>query len=166
MRYLSLLAVILASTPVCAVEFTNRIELLPGDAEQWQAPRPFSEVHVGNPDVVNAIPGKTNQELIITMKPGGGTTNILLTGEDGKLVANVLVTNPAAPPQSGPQLQVERSPGTGEWRVYVDEDKCWPDCYRNNPLTKPTRAQPATTPSSPRPEEGSDSSNVIPPSAP
>ena len=156
MRYLLLLAAILASTPVCAAEFTNTIELQPGDAEPWQAPRPFSEVHVGNPNIVDAIPGKTNQQLIITMKPEGGTTNILLTDKDGKLVANVRVTSPASE-YSGPERRLAPIARTGAWQVYLNEDKCWPNCFKDKALTKPTtKVQSETTPSNPPPEKGSD----------
>jgi hypothetical protein len=133
MRYLSLLAAILASTPVCAAEFTDTIELRPGVVERWQAPRPYSQVYSGDPNVVDVIPGKTRLELIITMKPEGGTTNIVLTDEDGKLIANVLVTNPA------PEYQAVRSAETGTWQMYRNDDKCFPVCVRNNAPTKPTK---------------------------
>ena len=41
MRYLFFFAAVLTSGPACAAEFTDTIELRPGFAERWQAPRPF-----------------------------------------------------------------------------------------------------------------------------
>jgi Pilus formation protein N terminal region len=133
MRYLSFLAAVLASAPACAAEFTHTIELRPGLAERWQAPRPFMSVFIGNTDIVDAIPGH-NQELIIITKPDGGTTNIALIDENGEQVANVLVTNPA------PQYQPARSAETGRLQVYRNDDKCYPDCV--NRLTKPNDRAP------------------------
>jgi Pilus formation protein N terminal region len=124
MRYLSFLAAVLASAPACAAEFTHTIELRPGLAERWQAPRPFTNVIIGNTDIVDAVPGH-NQELIIITKPEGGTTNIALLDENGEQVANVLVINPAI------QYQLARSQ-TG-MQVYRNEDKCWPVCVRMRP---------------------------------
>jgi Pilus formation protein N terminal region len=131
MRYLAFLAAVLASTPACAAESTDTIELRPGFVERWQAPRPFTNVIVGNPDIVDALPGH-NQELIIMTKPEGGTTNIALLDENGAQVANVLVINPAI------EYLPARSAATG-MHVYRNEDKCWPLCA---PMPKPTDRAP------------------------
>jgi Pilus formation protein N terminal region len=133
MRYLSFLAVVLASAPACAAEFTHTIELRPGFTERWQAPRPFKSVILGNPDIVDTVPGRTNRELTIITKPDGGSTNIALIDENGEQVANVLVTNPA------PQYQPARSTETGRLQFYRNDDKCYPDCVR---LTKPNDRAP------------------------
>jgi Flp pilus assembly secretin CpaC len=139
MRYLSLLAAMLASTPVCAAELTDTIKLRPGFALQWQAPGPFKAIALGNPDVVDVRPGQTDKEIVITMKPDGGTTNIILTDKDGNQVANLRVTNP------GPQYQIVQSAETGAWQVYRNDDSCHPDCDRNDAPVKPTnKAQPKT----------------------
>jgi hypothetical protein len=124
MRYLSLLAAILANTPVCAAEFTDTVEIPPGFAKGWSAPRPFTDVVIANPDIVDAK-AETNQKLIISTKPEGGTTNIVLLDEHGDQVANVLVTNPAI------QYQLARGGKTGAWQLYRNEDKCYPVCVRN-----------------------------------
>jgi hypothetical protein len=134
MRYLSLLAAILVSTPVCAAEFTDTIEIPAGFAKRWTAPRPFTEVVIGNPDVVDAKP-ETNRELIISMKPEGGSSssssngttrpvdrmrsNIALLDEHGEQVANVLVTNPAT------QYEPARNANTGGLQLYRNDDKCY-----------------------------------------
>jgi Flp pilus assembly secretin CpaC len=122
MRHLSLLAAILISTPVCAADFTDTIEIPVGFAKRWSAPRPFTEVVIGNPDVVDAK-AETNQELIISMKsevkPEGGSSNIALLDEHGEQVANVLVTNPAT------QYQHARNAITGELQLYRNDDKCY-----------------------------------------
>jgi Flp pilus assembly secretin CpaC len=131
MRYLFLLSAILAGTPVWADEFTHTLELRPGFVEQWMAPEPFQEIHVSNPDVIDVAP-YTNQGLMVTMKPKGGTANILLTDKDGKLIANVLVTNP------GPQYQLVRNARTGTWQMYRTDDTCFPFCVTNTePTPKP-----------------------------
>jgi Flp pilus assembly secretin CpaC len=129
MRYLSFLVAVLASAPVCAAEFTekaagftDKIELRPGFAERWQAPRPFKNVILGDPDIVGIVQGQTDQELII-IKTDGGTTNIALTDENGKQVANVLVTNE-------PEYQQARSTETGSVQLYRNDGKCYPDCIR------------------------------------
>jgi Flp pilus assembly secretin CpaC len=120
MRYLSFLAAVLASAPAYAAEFTHKIELPPGFAERWQAPRPFKSVILGDPDIVDAIQGQTNRELIIITKPDGGTTNIVLNDENGEQVANVLVTNPAIPTI---QYPLARSVVTGRLQLYRNMTK-------------------------------------------
>jgi hypothetical protein len=160
MRYLSLLAAILVSTPICAAEFTDTIEIPAGFAKRWSAPRPFTEVVIGNPDVVDAR-AETNRELIISMKEmksevksegsssSRATTrpvdpmrsNIALLDEHGEQVANVLVTNPAT------QYEPARDANTGELQFYRNDDKCYvghgsaryPVCL----MTKTKRDNPA-----------------------
>jgi Flp pilus assembly secretin CpaC len=132
MRYLSLLAAVLVSTSVCAAEFTDTLEIPPGFAQRWSAPRPFTSVIVGNPDIVDAK-AETNREVMIGAKPDGGTTNVILLN-DGEVVANVLVTNPAT------QYQLGRSAETGAWQVYRNDDKCYPVCVKIK--TKPNDATP------------------------
>jgi formylglycine-generating enzyme required for sulfatase activity len=100
MRYLSLLAAVLASTAVCAAEFTDTVEIPPGFAKRWSAPRPFTSVIVGNPNIVDAK-AETSKEVMIGMRPPGGTTNIILLNID-EVVANVLITSPVdGPPCTG-----------------------------------------------------------------
>jgi len=130
MRYLSLLAAILASTPVCAAEFTDTLEITPGFAKRWAAPRPFTDVMIGNPDIVDAK-AETNQALVISMKkPEGGATNIVLLDGHGEQVANVLVTNPREPAVARPriQYQVAQNAATGAWQVYRKDDECYRLC--------------------------------------
>jgi Flp pilus assembly secretin CpaC len=148
MRYLSLLAAILASTPVCAAEFTNTLEMPPGFTERWQAPRPFTSVTIGTPGVVDAK-AETDQTLTIS-KEKKGNTNIVLLDAHGDQVANVLVTDPPGEPPNVAraahptiQYQVVRSAVTGAWQVYQKEDECYPVCVRIE--TKPN--DPAPTPS-------------------
>jgi len=133
MRYLSLLAAILASTPICAAEitcqtaaeFTCKIVLPPGFAVQWQAPKLFTKLEIGNRHIVDVL--VENKVLTIVAKPKPnetevGTTNILLTDEDGEQVANVLVINTAI------HNQLARSAKTGAWQFYRKDDECYPLC--------------------------------------
>jgi Flp pilus assembly secretin CpaC len=87
--------------------------------------RPFKNVILGNPDVVDVVQGQTNQELIVSTKPDGGATNIALIDEHGEQVANVLVT-------TAPKYQPARSAVTGRLQVYRNDDKCYPDCTKPN----------------------------------
>ena len=148
MRYLILLAAVLVSAPACAAEFTDKIELRPGHAEPWQAPRPFKNVVLGNPDIVEVVPGQTNQEIIIIMKPDGGTTNILLNDENGKQVANLRVTQPAI------QYQPARSAKTGTLS-YRKDPECYPDCVR---VMKPNETKRADAAQSNAPQPNSKAS--------
>jgi hypothetical protein len=151
MRYLSLLAAILASTSVCAAaDFTQKVKLRPGFAERWQSPRPFSQVHIGDSNVVDVVPSKSNSELIITARPEGGTTNIILIDGEGKQVANLLVTTATA----GPRYELARSAETGELQLYRNDDACYPDCVRNNAPTKPTTKPQSEAPPRSPPEGG------------
>jgi Flp pilus assembly secretin CpaC len=127
MRHLSFLVAVLVSAPVCAAEFTDKVELHPGFAARWQAPRPFKNIIPGDSHIVDVVQGTTDKELILIAKPDGGTTNIVLTDENGAQVANVLVTNPR------PQYQPARS-ADGKLQLYRNDDKCYPDCV------KPTKA--------------------------
>jgi hypothetical protein len=145
-RYLFLLCAILAGTPAWADEFTHTLELRPGFVEKWVSPAPFQAIHVSNPNVIDVVP-YTNQALIVTMKPKGGTANILLTDKDGKIIANVLVTNP------GPQYQLVRNPKTGTWQMYRNDESCFPNCVRNTTPTEPT-SEPTSEPTvKPHPDE-------------
>jgi hypothetical protein len=131
MRYLSLLVAILAGTPAYASEYTHSIEIPPGFIEHWQAPRPFTAIMPGNTDVADAITGRTDRDVIILTKPGGGTSNILLVGENGEVVANLLVSNPTI------QYHMTQDSTTKAWQVYRNDDKCFPVCVR---LTDRTNA--------------------------
>ena len=144
MRYLIFLAAVLASAPACAAEFTDKIELRPGLAERWQAPRPFKNVVLGNPDIVEVVPGQTNQEMIIIMKPDGGTTNIVLNDENGKQVANLRVTQPAI------QYQPARSAKTGSLS-YRNDPECYPDCVKVMKPNEPTKRDDAAQSNAPQP---------------
>lgn len=148
MRYLSFLAVVLASAPACAAEFTHTVELRPGFTERWQAPRPFKDVVLGNPEIVDTVQGQTNQELIIIKKPDGGKTNIVLNDENGERVANVLVTDPA------PEYKPRRSTETGNLQVYRNDDNCYPDCVRTTKPTDraPTKREDTTQSNAPQPD--------------
>ena len=125
MRYLLFLAAVLASAPACAAEITDTITLRPGFTERWLTLRPFKDVIVGNPDIVDTVQGQTNQELIIITKPEGGTTNIVLSDENGEQVANLLVT-------TTPGYQPAWSAVTGSLQIYRNDDKCYPDCTKPN----------------------------------
>jgi Flp pilus assembly secretin CpaC len=136
MRYLSLFAAILASTPVCAAEVTDTIEIPAGFAKRWSAPRPFTDVMIGDPDVVDAK-AETNQSLVINMNPKAKDrkTNIVLLDEHGEQVANVLITNPPTPTI---QYQAARSDETpGAWQIYRKEDECYRICVTIDPATPP-----------------------------
>ena len=89
MRYLSFLAAVLASAPAYA-QYKDTVVLQPGFAEAWQAPRPFTQVIVGNPEMIDVIQGSTDRQLIITVKPLGTYQSgprhyqYLATGCEGK----------------------------------------------------------------------------------
>src|SRR6185312_14014725 len=108
MRYLLFFAAVLTSAPACAAD--TQIQLRPGLAVSWRAPRPFKNVILGDPDIVDVVQGQTNQELVIIAKHGG-TTNIVLNDDNGEQVANVLINPP-------PEYQYKRSAGTGTLRAY------------------------------------------------
>src|SRR5205807_7703338 len=112
MKYLSLFVAIFAGTPAYALEYTHSIEIPPGFAEHWQAPRPFTAIIPGNIDVADAITGGTDRDVIIMTKPGGGTANILFVGDNGEIVANLLVSNPTV------QYQMRQESTTKAWQVY------------------------------------------------
>ena len=132
MRYLIFLAAVLAGAPACATEFTHKLELRPGLAERWQAPLPFKHIVPGNPDIVDVVQRATNQEIIVITKPDGGTTNIVLNDENGKQVANLLVTRPA---QDLVQYRAARSDKTGMLR-YRKDPECAPGCLKTPPKPK------------------------------
>jgi Flp pilus assembly secretin CpaC len=134
MRYLSFLVALLASAPVCAAEYTHTVELNPGFAERWEAPRPFKNIITGNSHIVDVVQGATDKELLIIAKPGEvGSTNIVLTDENGAQVANVLVTN------NSKHYQLGRSGETGRLQFYRNEEKCYSDCVS---LTTPQSNTP------------------------
>ena len=94
-----------------------------------------SNIVPGNPDIVDVVQGATNQEIIVITKPDGGTTNIVLNDENGKQVANLLVTNA--------QYWPARSAKAGTV-VYRKDPECSPDCVMTTkaadaPQTNPTQ---------------------------
>ena len=88
------------------------LEVPPGFVQHWTAPRPFTRVVPGTPEVVEIISaGATDRELVFTLKPEGGQTNILLLNDDGEQVANLLVINPS-------QLHTSLQQGQDGWQIY------------------------------------------------
>jgi Flp pilus assembly secretin CpaC len=69
---------------------TVHIDMYPGFAIQYKAPKPFMSAVVGNPAVADAQP-TSDQDLVIQSKPEGGETNIVLTDSNGVRVANVWI---------------------------------------------------------------------------
>jgi hypothetical protein len=129
-----LLAAVFAGAPAYASEYTHSIEIPPGFSARWQAPTAFTSVVPGNPDVADIL-AISDKEIIITAKPDGGTTNIVLIGEKGDQVANLLVTNPTI------QYQMAQSTIEG-WQIYRNDDKCFPVCVRLKDKAKPSDRAP------------------------
>jgi hypothetical protein len=160
MRYLSLLAAILASTPVCAAEFTNRLEISPGFTARWQAPRPFTDVLIGNPDIVDATV-QPNQTLMIHKNPKGGETNIVLLDEHGEQVANVLVTDSPDPTPTIQHQAVRSAEYPGEWQIYRKEDECYRICVTIDPASMPSIVVSDAPKQIARPSPGGSARNVV-----
>jgi len=83
------------------------LEVPPGFVQHWIAPRPFTTVVPGAPDVVEILRG-SGRELVFMLKPEGRQTNILLLNDDGEQVANLLVINPS-------QLHTSLQQGQDGW---------------------------------------------------
>jgi hypothetical protein len=69
---------------------TIYVDLYPGYAVKLEAPRAFKDVVIGNPDVIDILPGG-DRDLIIQAKLAGGGTNIQLLDGEGIEIANVIV---------------------------------------------------------------------------
>src|SRR5262249_59396517 len=110
-KLLCLLAITCAS-PALAADYTTTLKVPPGFVKHWIAPRPFTTVVPGSPDVVEVLSGK-GRELVFMVKPEGGTTNIVLLNDDGEQVANLLIVNP-----SGPGIDTDVYQGPDGWQVY------------------------------------------------
>src|SRR2546430_16903872 len=84
---------IICTSPVLAADFAATLQVPPGFVKHWIAPRPFTRVVPGTPEVVEIL-SATGRELVFTVKPEGGTTNILLLDDSGERVANLQVVIP------------------------------------------------------------------------
>jgi hypothetical protein len=72
-------------------EFTHTIEMEPGFAARWTAPRPFASIIIGDSKVADAIPGQIDRVVVITSKTAG-QTNLLMVDDKGEQVANLFVS--------------------------------------------------------------------------
>jgi hypothetical protein len=96
-----------------------RFQVPPGFVRHWIAPRPFTTVVPGTPDVVEILRG-SGRELVFMVKPEGGTTNILLLDGNNERIANLLIVNP-------PPLETEIHQGPDGMSVYRKDN---PDFVR------------------------------------
>ena len=110
-KFVCLLAITCAS-PALAADYSDTLRVPPGFIKHWIAPRPFTTVVPGAPDVVEILRG-SGRELVFMLKPEGGQTNILLLNDDGEQVANLLVINPS-------QLHTSLQQGAG-WLADISQ---------------------------------------------
>jgi Pilus formation protein N terminal region len=108
-KFVCLLAISCAS-PVLAQDFTATLEVAPGFVEHWTAPRPFTRVVPGTADVIEIL-SAVGRELVFTVKPEGGTTNILLLDDNGEQIANLRIIIPA-------RFNTEAHQGPDGWQIY------------------------------------------------
>ena len=93
MKKLFCILAISCTSPALAADFTATLQVPPGFVKHWIAPRPFTRVVPGTPEVVEILSAE-GRELVFTVKPEGGTTNILLLDDSGERVANLQVVIP------------------------------------------------------------------------
>jgi hypothetical protein len=120
------------------------IDIYPGHAVQYKAARAIQNVFIGNSEIVDAVPGSTDRDLVIQAKTGG-ETNVLLLDDQGMQIANLLVTATPA------TARVE----DGKVRIYNKKDnvvgfanyQCGPaGCMRAEDKMEGTdRAKPPST---------------------
>lgn len=122
-KLLCLLAMTCAS-PALAADYTATLEVPPGFVKHWIAPRPFTTVVPGTPDVIEVLSG-AGRELVFTVKPEGGTTNIVLLNDNGEQIANLLVTNPSTATQVGQLYH-----GPDGWQLYRKDINCDLPCVK------------------------------------
>ena len=71
---------------------TAEINLYPGMATRIQIGKPYKAVVVGDPKLLDTLPGD-DQSLIIQARPGkGGQTNVVVLADGGDAIATYLVT--------------------------------------------------------------------------
>jgi hypothetical protein len=72
---------------------TAEINLYPGMATRIQIGKPYKAVFVGDPKMLDTLPGENDQSLIIQARPGkGGQTNVVVLADGGDPIATYLVT--------------------------------------------------------------------------
>jgi Pilus formation protein N terminal region len=72
---------------------TAEINLYPGMATRIQIGKPYKAVFVGDPKLLDTLPGENDQSLIIQARPGkGGQTNVVVLADGGDPIATYLVT--------------------------------------------------------------------------
>jgi putative type II/III system pilus formation protein len=72
---------------------TAEINLYPGMATRIQIGKPYKAVVVGDPKLLDTLPGENDQSLIIQARPGkGGQTNVVVLADGGDAIATYLVT--------------------------------------------------------------------------
>jgi hypothetical protein len=92
-RYDESAQTVIRSDAVQRVQPTHVITMPPGFSIRYKSPRPFASIVSGNINVADAVPGSTDQALIITSQPEAeGQTNFLLVDGSGQEVGNVVVT--------------------------------------------------------------------------
>ena len=72
---------------------TKKIQLYPGMATHVKLDKSFTAALVGNIALIDALPSNTDKALIVQAKADKeGTTNIILTNENGEMVDSIKVT--------------------------------------------------------------------------
>jgi hypothetical protein len=102
-----------------ATDYTDTLQVPPGFVKHWIAPRPFTTVVPGSPDIVEILSG-SGRELVFMVKPEGGTTNILLLNDDGEKIANLMIVIPS-------EFETAPYQGSDGWQLYRKDN---PDFVR------------------------------------
>jgi Flp pilus assembly secretin CpaC len=72
------------------------VTVYPGFVQRLETPAPFATIMVGDTEVLDAIPGKTNRDVLLQAKqpkePGIRSTNVLAFDDEGVIVAHYTIT--------------------------------------------------------------------------
>lgn len=78
------------ATVAGAQEVTTQITMTPGFYALWKSPRPFTEVLIADPLVVDGAPARDSSTLRFIAK-APGATNVIVLDEQDEPIANIVV---------------------------------------------------------------------------
>jgi Flp pilus assembly secretin CpaC len=119
---------------------TVNLKLEVGFSKQWTAPAPYASVIPGDIEIVDAMAGVTNRDVVIVAKKEGYTNLLLLDGE-GVQVANVMLQVGTPLPQK--QIRVHNKKDN---LIAYSSYQCNPICVRREDKMEGTdRPRPPST---------------------
>jgi hypothetical protein len=106
------------------IEVEETMSIQSGFAIPWRLPFSYNSVHIGNPDLVEALPGPTDRDIIVTGKKAGVTNLLFLDTQNVVANLNVVIRT-----EKGPKGIVHMHTRPGNVHAFFAYE-CIPGCVK------------------------------------